>query len=74
MDSVLPAPGSVPSTVERLVRVRDLTMMQNFNSCERDLGDWEALLKAADPEGRLKIVNVVQPFGSVMSCLEVAFE
>ncbi|KFY76985.1 hypothetical protein V499_03505 [Pseudogymnoascus sp. VKM F-103] len=70
MDTVLPAPGSVPVSVERIVRVRDLTMMQAFNSKERDLEDWENLLAATDPN--LQLVNVVQPFGSAMSVLEVA--
>jgi 6-hydroxytryprostatin B O-methyltransferase len=69
MDTVLPAPGSVPVSVERIVRIRDLTMMQAFNSKERDLDDWKALLAAADP--RLHLVNVMQPFGSDMSVLEV---
>lgn len=70
MDTVLPMPGSVPVSVERIVRVRDLTMMQAFNSKERDLDDWKGLLVAAD--SRLQLVNVVQPFGSDMSVLEVA--
>jgi 6-hydroxytryprostatin B O-methyltransferase len=43
--------------------------MQAFNSKERDLEDWKSLLHAA--EERLSLVNVVQPFGSDMSVLEV---
>ena len=70
MDTVLPKPGSVPVSVERIVRARDLTMMQAFNSKERDLDDWKALLTAAD--ARLQLVNVVQPYRSDMSVLEVA--
>ena len=69
MDSVLPEPGSVPLSVERVVRVRDLTMMQAFNSKERGLQDWKRLLDAADR--RLRLVSVVQPPGSDMSVLEV---
>lgn len=69
MDTMLPKPGSVPVSVERLVRVRDMTMLQSFNSKERDLNDWKALL--ADADIGLKLVNVVQPFGSAMSVLEV---
>jgi len=69
MDSVLPLPGSIPASQERLLRVRDLTMLQAFNSQERDLEAWEELLAAADE--RLKLVNVVQPFGSAMSVIEV---
>lgn len=69
MDTVLPVPGSVPVSVERIMRVRDMTMMEIFNSKERELEDWRFLLAAAD--NRLKLVNVVQPFGSDMSVLEV---
>ena len=69
MDTVLPMPGSVPVSVERIVRARDLTMLQAFNSKERDLDDWKELLAAADPN--LQLVRVVQPFGSAMSILEV---
>ena len=72
MDTVLPMPGSVPVSVERIVRVRDLTMAQAFNSKERDLDDWKDLLAAADP--KLQLVRVVQPFGSTMSVLEVALD
>lgn len=72
MDTVLPMPGSVPISTERIVRVRDLTMMQAFNSKERDLEGWEALLAAADR--RLRLVNIVQPFGSDMSVLEVKLD
>jgi 6-hydroxytryprostatin B O-methyltransferase len=71
MDTVLPEPGSIPVSVERIVRARDLTMMQAFNSKERDLTDWKDLLAAADHS--LQLVNVVQPSGSAMSVLEVAF-
>jgi len=69
MDTVLPAPGSVPATQEATLRVRDLSMMQTFNAKERELEDWNALLKAVDE--RLRLKNVVQPFGSSMSVLEV---
>ncbi|KAH6880098.1 sterigmatocystin 8-O-methyltransferase [Thelonectria olida] len=72
MDTVLPAPGQVPSSVERIVRVRDLTMMQVFNSHERDLEQWRALLAAAD-EG-LRLRRVLEPFGSAMSMLEVELD
>ena len=70
MDTVLPTPGSVPVSIERIVRVRDLTMLQAFNSKERDLDDWKNLLAITD--SRLQLVRVVQPFGSAMSVLEVA--
>ena len=69
MDTVLPSPGSVPASVERIVRARDLTMMQAFNSNERDFDDWKRLLSGTDT--RLHLVGVNQPFGSAMSVLEV---
>ncbi|KAH8714850.1 S-adenosyl-L-methionine-dependent methyltransferase [Phaeosphaeriaceae sp. PMI808] len=72
MDTVLPKPGSVPVSIERLVRVRDMTKIQSFNSKERDLDDWKALL--ADVDAGLHLVNVVQPFGSALSVLEVTLD
>ncbi|KAI0435859.1 S-adenosyl-L-methionine-dependent methyltransferase [Xylaria telfairii] len=72
MDVVLPRAGSVPVSVERLARVKDLTMIQAFNSKERDLDDWTGLLHAADP--RLRIAGRIQPPGSSMDILEVVLE
>ncbi|KAL9088823.1 MAG: hypothetical protein Q9159_002859 [Coniocarpon cinnabarinum] len=72
MDTVLPKPGSVPVSEERIVRVRDLTMMQAFNSKERDIEDWERLLGMVD--SRLRIVGVKQPFGSAMGVLEIVLQ
>ncbi|RAO67445.1 uncharacterized protein BHQ10_003457 [Talaromyces amestolkiae] len=73
MDTALPKSGSVPVSVERIVRARDLTMMQAFNSKERDLEEWKELFAAAAVgDVRLQLVNVVQPFGSAMSVLELA--
>lgn len=72
MDTVLPKPGSVPVSVERIVRVRDMTMIQAFNSKERDLDGWKDLLVATDP--KLQLVGVNQPYGSAMSILEVALD
>ncbi|OJJ51096.1 hypothetical protein ASPZODRAFT_57439 [Penicilliopsis zonata CBS 506.65] len=72
MDTVLPPPGSLPATQERLLRLRDMAMLQGFNALERDMDDWMALLRKADK--RLSLMNVVQPAGSVMSVLEVALD
>jgi 6-hydroxytryprostatin B O-methyltransferase len=69
MDTVLPKPGSVPVSVERIARARDMTMLQAFNSKERDLDDWKELLMATD-EG-LDLVSVTQPPGSALSVLEI---
>lgn len=73
MDTVLPRPGSVPAVTEAALRVRDLSMMQVHNSKERELDEWVALLKEGG-NGRLRLQNVVQPFGSLMSVLEVVRE
>ncbi|KAL2192578.1 O-methyltransferase-domain-containing protein, partial [Corynascus similis CBS 632.67] len=72
METVLPEPGSVPISVERIVRARDLTMMQTFNSKERSLYNFEHVLRLANP--RAKLTAVVQPLGSAMSVLEVALD
>lgn len=72
MDTVLSKPGLAPVSAERIMRARDLTMMQAFNSKERDLQDWEELLAEADP--RLVIRSVRQPYGSAMSILEVVLD
>jgi 6-hydroxytryprostatin B O-methyltransferase len=69
MDTVLPKPGSVPVSVERIARARDLTMVQAFNSKERHLDDWKELLEATD--SGVELVSVTQPFGSAMSVMEV---
>lgn len=69
MDTVLPKPGSVPISVERIARARDLTMLQAFNSKERHLEDWEELISSAG--GGAQLAAVVQPFGSAMSVMEV---
>ncbi|KAJ5948878.1 hypothetical protein N7454_002185 [Penicillium verhagenii] len=61
MDTVLPDPGSIPASKERLLRVRDLTMMQVFNSQERHLEDWQDIFAKVD--ARLKIEQIVQPAG-----------
>ena len=72
MDMVLPPPGSIPVVTEAALRVKDLKMMQVFNGKERELEEWVELLEGADR--RLRLRNVVQPFGSLMSVLEVVRE
>ncbi|GIJ99609.1 hypothetical protein Aspvir_003610 [Aspergillus viridinutans] len=69
MDTVLPNPGSVPVSEEALLRVRDMTMMQTFNSHERGMDEWEELVHAAD--SKLNITRSIQPVGSAMTVLEV---
>ena len=75
MDTVLPPPGSTSVVEEALLRVRDLTMMQAFNSRERELAEFEDLFEqAADDEGRLVLEKMVKPPGSMLSIMEVAYE
>ncbi|KAI0481322.1 S-adenosyl-L-methionine-dependent methyltransferase [Xylariaceae sp. FL0804] len=69
-DTVLPPPGSgMPRLHEAMLRVRDLTMGQNFNAGERDLAQWEALLAANEPP--LRLLGWNQPPDSVLAVLEV---
>lgn len=69
MDTVLPDPGQVLATKERVLRSRDLTMMQTFNAKERSLDDWKDILKGDTYNLQLKDVN--QPAGSHMNLLVV---
>ncbi|KAI1332871.1 hypothetical protein F5Y16DRAFT_394183 [Xylariaceae sp. FL0255] len=69
VDKVMPTLGQIPVSVERVVRVRDMTMMQVFNSRERALEQLRALLLSAD-EG-LQLRQVVASCGSALSLLEV---
>jgi 6-hydroxytryprostatin B O-methyltransferase len=77
MDTVLPDPGSIPASEESLLRVRDLTMIQAFNSKERELSDWKELFarvtEEEDDGGKLVLKSVTKPFGSVMSVMEVVY-
>ncbi|KAK4149314.1 S-adenosyl-L-methionine-dependent methyltransferase [Chaetomidium leptoderma] len=57
MDFVVPEPGAVPSVNERVLRSRDVGMMQLFNSLERDLEGWKAMLEAVDPRLRINAVG-----------------
>ncbi|CAI7642017.1 unnamed protein product [Penicillium viridicatum] len=72
MDTVLPGPGSIPASKERLLRVRDLTMMQVFNSQERHLEDWLEIFTKVDQ--RLKVQKIEQPAGSVLSLVVLVVE
>jgi 6-hydroxytryprostatin B O-methyltransferase len=76
MDTILPDPGTIPTNEEALLRVRDLTMLQAFNSKERELNDWKTLFATVSAEksgGALKLQNVTKPFGSLMSLMEITW-
>lgn len=83
MDTVLPNPGSVGAVDEALMRYRDLTMMQVFNTKERELGEFEELFEKASSagngngnggEGRLVLKKMGRAVGSALTMMEVAWE
>ena len=83
MDTVLPDPGSVGAVDEALMRYRDLTMRQVFNTKERELGEIKELLvkassagavNANEGEGRLVLKRVERAVGSALSMMEVVWE
>lgn len=83
MDTVLPDPGSVGAVDEALMRYRDLTMMQVFNTKERELGEFRQLFDKAssavnananDGEGRLVVKKMGRAVGSALTMMEVAWE
>ena len=71
MDSVLPRPGSMPSAQERMLRARDMTMLEAFNSLERDEQDWRRLLATADHGLTLRGIHT--PTRSALSLLDVVY-
>ncbi|KAI3340507.1 O-methyltransferase [Ustulina deusta] len=72
VDCVVPDPGSVPSVNERMFRASGIRMMTLFNSLERDLDDWKALIEAVDSRLRINAVNT--PVGSFRSVIDVVLE
>lgn len=69
MDIILPSVGSVSIAEESLARLRDLTMLETFNTREREECDWGDLIAAVGQE--LEIVGVRKPKGSSLSVIEV---
>jgi 6-hydroxytryprostatin B O-methyltransferase len=53
-------------------RMRDLFMMQAMGGQERDMQQWEVVVREADPD--LEIVSVEKPKGSVLSVIDVRFK
>jgi 6-hydroxytryprostatin B O-methyltransferase len=63
---LLPIPGSTGLAQEALLRVRDLTMIQSFNSKERELAEFVELLDlASSRHARLVLKGVHTPAGSL---------
>jgi 6-hydroxytryprostatin B O-methyltransferase len=63
---------SVGQREKGISRMRDLFMMQAMGGQERDMEQWETLVKAVDQ--KLEIVSVKKPKGSVLSVIEVKFK
>lgn len=72
MDTILPLPGTFPAPQEAALRVRDLTMAQNFNSNERERNDWIELFTSTTPPLRLN--NEWQSMKSVMAVMELVIQ
>ena len=70
MDMVLPTPGTSSQTLEAALRQKDLMMRQVFNGRERELEDWQALIRSVDE--RLQIVAIRRPEGSQHSIIEIS--
>lgn len=66
MDTILPEPGSVPLARERILRSRDMVMMQVFNSAERELSEWKEMFEET---GKLRLESWELPVGSVMGLM-----
>ncbi|KNG91390.1 putative O-methyltransferase [Aspergillus nomiae NRRL 13137] len=71
VDIVLPGPGVIPASKERLLRAQDLIMQQVFNGMERQLEDWMGIFRKVDE--RLK-VKIKEPYGSLMSLIELSLD
>lgn len=69
MDTILPLAGEMAPGQEAMLRVKDLTMAQSFNSKEREWEEWEELFGSTEP--RLRVESWRQPFGSAMAVMEV---
>ncbi|RDA83423.1 hypothetical protein CP532_4420 [Ophiocordyceps camponoti-leonardi (nom. inval.)] len=73
METVLPPPGAGKSLVqEARLRVRDLTMIQNFNSKEREEEEWDELFASSEP--RLRLVQRTQPVGSDLALMVLGLD
>lgn len=72
MDGVLPPPGTVPLSVERLITSLDLQMLAGCNSNERTPSNWIQLFEGAD--SRFEFKGIVQPPGSAAALIEVIWK
>ncbi|KAF7534727.1 hypothetical protein G7054_g5962 [Neopestalotiopsis clavispora] len=70
-EACLPEPNSVPLWKEQTLRAADLSMTALFNAQDRTIDDWKTLLSQAD--SRFVLENVIEPKGSALAILEVAW-
>ena len=70
MDMVLPTPGTSSRTLEAALRQKDLMMRQVLNAKEREVEDWQALIRSVDE--RLQIIAIRRPEGSQHSIIEIS--
>ncbi|KAG8169256.1 hypothetical protein KVR01_000001 [Diaporthe batatas] len=71
-DQIMPEPGTVPLWKEKNARSGDLSLAASFNSRDRTVSDWRALLQEADPGFIVK--NVTEPKGSALGIIEAIWE
>lgn len=71
VDNLLPPPGVLPLTIERVLTSLDMQML-TCNGKERTREDWEWLFTTADP--RYKIKAFTNPPGYSGICIDVVFE
>lgn len=71
-EAVMPGPGSVPRSMETMIRGFDLVMSSIQNARERELGDWKDLFKKAD--GRFKFKGIISPPGSNHSLIVAVWQ
>ena len=70
MDMVLPTPGATSRTLEAALRQKDLMMRQVLNAKEREVEDWNELVRKVSQE--LRIVAIRRPEGSQHSIIEIS--
>lgn len=71
-EAVMPEPGSIPKSMETMMRGFDLVMSSIQNARERELEDWKDLFKQADK--RFNFEEVISPPGSNHSLIIAAWQ
>jgi len=71
-DVILPEPGKPPFWKHKGARANDLSLAASFNSRDRTVADWKALLHEADPAFVFK--GVTEPKGAALGILEFVYQ